>query len=77
MFLGFLRNMKKPEVLLKPLVRKELKFYQYLQSPDAIQEVAELRKFVPQFKGLVHLEDINSSGGSKLELTPFIVVLFI
>lgn len=61
-FLGLLRDVNKPDILLKPLVEKELKFYQFLQSAITAQEVARIRDFVPQFHGILQLRNPLHSG---------------
>ncbi|KAI6659737.1 hypothetical protein LOD99_10670 [Oopsacas minuta] len=58
---GLLRNIHKPQILLKPLVVKEIQFYQYLQSADASQDVVNIRKFVPNFHGIVQLNESHGS----------------
>ena len=54
--------MHKPDVLLKPVVEKELKFYQFLQSAVTTQEVVRIRDFVPHFHGVMQLRNPLHSG---------------
>ena len=61
-FVGLLRDVNKPDVLLKPLVEKELKFYQFLQSDITTQEVVRIRDFVPHFHGIIQLRNPLHSG---------------
>ena len=73
MFLGFLREKKKPEYLLKPVQpfpkgNRELNFYEFLQGQELSKDMQELKKFLPKFYG-VHSVPQNPSGSeSKCEL---------
>ena len=59
-------------LLIKPALKRELEFYQRLQS-DADEAVATLRKFTPKFLGTLTLEGEakeGSSDGGVLEIKP-------
>ena len=59
-------------LLIKPALKRELEFYQRLQT-DADEAIATLRKFTPKFLGTLTLEGEakeGSSEGGALEIRP-------
>jgi 1D-myo-inositol-tetrakisphosphate 5-kinase/inositol-polyphosphate multikinase len=59
-------------LLIKPALKRELEFYQRLQT-DEDEAIATLRKFTPRFLGTLTLEGEakeGSSEGGALEIKP-------